>query len=56
MWLYYSICFIVINPPALGGMWLGQQIRSRLSVEQFRQAVFWALLLTGLYTVATRLL
>ena len=42
--------------PALGGMWLGQQIRSRLSVEQFRQAVFWALLLTGLYTVATRLL
>jgi uncharacterized protein len=42
--------------PALGGMWLGQQIRSRLSVEQFRLAVFWALLLTGLYTVATRLL
>ena len=42
--------------PAIGGMWLGQQIRSRLSVEQFRLAVFWALLLTGLYTVATRLL
>ena len=42
--------------PAIGGMWLGQQIRSRLSVEQFRQAVFWALLATGLYTVATRLL
>ena len=42
--------------PAVGGMWLGQQIRSRLSVEQFRQAVFWALLATGLYTVATRLL
>jgi len=25
-------------------------------VEQFRLAVFWALLATGLYTVATRLL
>src|SRR5947199_77162 len=35
--------------PALAGMWLGQQIRLRLSVEQFRLAVFWALLLTGLY-------
>lgn len=42
--------------PAVTGMWLGQQIRSRLSVEQFRLAVFWALLLTGLYTFATRLL
>ena len=42
--------------PALAGMWLGQQVRRRLSVEQFRQAVFWALLLTGLYTVASRTL
>ena len=42
--------------PAVVGMWLGQQIRSRLSVEQFRLAVFWALLLTGLYTFATRLM
>ena len=42
--------------PAVAGMWLGQQIRSRLSVEQFRLAVFWALLLTGLYTFASRLL
>ncbi|WP_289297379.1 sulfite exporter TauE/SafE family protein [uncultured Reyranella sp.] len=42
--------------PAIGGMWLGQRIRSRLSVDQFRLAVFWALLATGLYTVATRLL
>lgn len=42
--------------PAIGGMWLGQQIRSRLSVEQFRLAVFWALLATGVYTVGTRLL
>ena len=33
--------------PALAGMWLGQQIRLRLSIEQFRLAVFWALLLTG---------
>jgi uncharacterized membrane protein YfcA len=42
--------------PALAGMWLGQQIRRRLSVEQFRVVVFWALLLTGLYTFASRLL
>lgn len=42
--------------PAVAGMWIGQRIRSRLSVEQFRLAVFWALLATGLYTVATRLL
>jgi len=42
--------------PALAGMWVGQQIRLRLSVEQFRLAVFWALLLTGLYTFASRVL
>ncbi|TAJ35374.1 MAG: sulfite exporter TauE/SafE family protein [Reyranella sp.] len=42
--------------PALAGMWVGQQIRRRLSIEQFRLAVFWALLLTGLYTFASRLL
>jgi len=42
--------------PALAGMWLGQQVRLRLSVEQFRQAVFWALLLTGVYTFSSRLL
>ena len=42
--------------PALAGMWVGQQIRQRLSVEQFRLAVFWALLLTGVYTFASRLL
>lgn len=42
--------------PALAGMWLGVQIRMRLSVEQFRLAVFWALLLTGLYTFCSRLL
>src|SRR5262249_42628293 len=42
--------------PAIAGMWVGQQIRRRLSVEQFRLAVFWALLLTGLYTVASRVL
>ena len=42
--------------PALAGMWVGQHIRNRLSVEQFRLAVFWALLLTGLYTFASRLL
>jgi uncharacterized membrane protein YfcA len=42
--------------PALAGMWFGQQIRLRLSVEQFRQAVFWALLVTGVYTFASRAL
>jgi uncharacterized membrane protein YfcA len=42
--------------PALAGMWVGQQIRRRLSVEQFRLAVFWALLLTGAYTFASRVL
>jgi uncharacterized membrane protein YfcA len=42
--------------PAIAGMWMGQQVRLRLSIEQFRLAVFWALLLTGLYTFASRLL
>ena len=42
--------------PAMAGMWLGQTIRNRLSVEQFRLAVFWALLLTGVYTFTSRLL
>ncbi|MGD9886266.1 MAG: TSUP family transporter, partial [Reyranella sp.] len=42
--------------PALAGMWLGQQVRLRLSIDQFRIVVFWALLLTGLYTFASRLL
>jgi len=51
-----AIVSAVAVVPALGGMWLGQQVRRRLSVEQFRQAVYWALLLTGLYTFASRLL
>jgi hypothetical protein len=42
--------------PALAGMWMGQQIRLRLSIEQFRLAVLWALLLTGVYTFASRVL
>jgi len=42
--------------PALAGMWMGQQVRLRLSIEQFRLAVFWALLLTGVYTFASRVL
>jgi uncharacterized protein len=41
--------------PAIIGMWVGTRIRFRLSVEQFRLAVLWALLLTGLYTFASRL-
>ena len=51
-----AIVSAVAVVPALAGMWVGQQIRLRLSVEQFRLAVFWALLLTGLYTFASRLL
>ena len=42
--------------PAMVGMYVGQRIRLRLSIEQFRLAVFWALLLTGLYTFASRVL
>jgi uncharacterized membrane protein YfcA len=42
--------------PAMAGMWLGRAIRDRLSVEQFRLAVFWALLATGVYTFASRAL
>jgi uncharacterized membrane protein YfcA len=51
----HAIVSAVAVAPAIGGMWLGQRVRRRLSVEQFRQAVFWALLATGLYTFATRL-
>jgi uncharacterized membrane protein YfcA len=51
-----AIVSAVAVVPALAGMWVGQQIRLRLSVEQFRLAVFWALLLTGVYTFASRLL
>jgi uncharacterized membrane protein YfcA len=42
--------------PAVAGQTVGALIRRRLSIEQFRQVVFWALLLTGLYTFAARLL
>ncbi len=41
--------------PAIAGMWVGTRVRLRLSIEQFRLAVLWALLLTGLYTFASRL-
>ncbi|MDI1283510.1 MAG: sulfite exporter TauE/SafE family protein [Reyranella sp.] len=51
-----AIVSAVAVGPALAGMWVGQQIRLRLSVEQFRLAVFWALLLTGVYTFTSRLL
>jgi uncharacterized protein len=42
--------------PSIAGMWLGQRIRAGLSIEQFRLAVFGALLATGVYTFASRLL
>jgi uncharacterized protein len=51
-----AIVSAVAVVPAVAGMWLGQQVRLRLSIEQFRQAVFWALLLTGVYTFSSRLL
>lgn len=37
--------------PAMAGMWIGQNIRRRLSVEQFRMAVYAALLLMGVYAL-----
>ena len=40
----------------VAGQHLGTLVRLRLSIEQFRLAIFWALLLTGLYTFASRLL
>ena len=52
----HALVSAVAVVPAIVGMWFGQHIRRRLSVEQFRLAVFWALLLTGLYTVASRAL
>ena len=35
---------------------VGAFVRLRMSIDQFRLAIFWALLLTGLYTFASRLL
>lgn len=42
--------------PAMAGQFIGQRIGRRLSIDQFRLAVYWALLITGLYTFASRLL
>ena len=42
--------------PAVAGQWLGTQVRLRMSIDQFRLAVFWALLATGPYTFASQLL
>ena len=50
-----AIVSAVAVVPAIAGMYAGTRIRRRLSVEQFRLAVYWALLLTGLYTFASRL-
>jgi hypothetical protein len=40
---------------AIAGMWAGARIRLGLVMAQFRFAVLWALLLTGLSTSASRL-
>jgi uncharacterized protein len=51
----HAIVSAIAVVPAIAGMYVGTRIRLRLSVEQFRLAVLWALLLTGLYTFASRL-
>jgi uncharacterized membrane protein YfcA len=51
----HAIVSAIAVVPAIAGMWVGTQVRLRLSIEQFRLAVLWALLLTGLYTFASRL-
>ena len=51
----HAIVSAIACVPAIAGMWVGTRIRLRLSIEQFRLAVLWALLLTGLYTFASRL-
>lgn len=51
----HAVVSAVAVVPAIAGMYLGTSIRLRLSLEQFRLAVLWALLLTGLYTFASRL-
>jgi uncharacterized protein len=53
---HHVIVSAIAVMPAVAGQTVGAQIRRRLSIEQFRTAVFWALLLTGLYTFASRLL
>ena len=51
----HALVSAIAVAPAMAGMWIGTRIRLKLSVEQFRLAVLWALLLTGLYTFASRL-
>jgi uncharacterized membrane protein YfcA len=51
----HALVSAVAVVPAIAGMFVGTRIRLRLSIEQFRLAVLWALLLTGLYTFASRL-
>jgi len=53
---HHVIISAVAIVPAVAGQMVGARIRQRLSIEQFRQVVFWALLLTGLYTFASQLL
>ncbi|WP_428669080.1 sulfite exporter TauE/SafE family protein [Reyranella sp.] len=52
----HAVVSAIAVAPAIAGMWIGTQVRLKLSIEQFRLAVLWALLLTGLYTFASRLL
>ncbi len=52
----HAIVSAIAIVPAVAGQWVGTLVRLRMSIDQFRLAVFWALLLTGLYTFASRLL
>ena len=52
----HAIVSAIAVVPAVAGQHLGTLVRLRLSIDQFRLAIFWALLLTGLYTFASRLL
>jgi len=42
--------------PALAGVFLGQRLRRRLSEQRFRQVFLFAILLLGLYILASELL
>ena len=45
----------LVMVPAFLGMWLGQQVRRRVSEERFRRMLFVGLLLLGLYVLARSL-
>lgn len=52
LWVVSAIAVI----PALLGMWLGGKLRLRLSESQFRRTFFIAILLLGIYILASALI